>query len=212
MPEDSLSKPPLRLAVLISGGGSTMVNLQEKILAGELHATIPLVIASRECTGLQRAGELKIEAQNIAPKSFSSTLEFSDAVFSEIRKVDAELVLLAGYLSKIIIPGDFANRVMNIHPSLIPAFCGKGMYGHHVHDAVIARGCKVSGCTVHFCDNEYDHGPIILQQTVPVDSDDTADALAKRVQAAECETYPEAVRLFGEGRLNVKHGRVQISD
>ena len=212
MPADSFSKPPLRLAVLISGGGSTMVNLQEKILAGDLHAVIPLVIASRDCAGLQRAEEINVEAKNISPKSFSSTQEFSNAVFSEIRDADADLVLLAGYLSKIIVPDDFANRVMNIHPSLIPAFCGKGMYGHHVHDAVISRGCKVSGCTVHFCDNEYDHGPIILQQTVSVDSNDDANTLAARVQAAECEAYPKAVRLFGVGRLNVKHGRVRISD
>ncbi len=212
MPEDSLSKPPLQLAVLISGGGSTMVNLQEKILASNLHASISLVIASRECVGLQRAEEINVEAKNISPKSFSSTQEFSDAIFSEIRNADTDLVLLAGYLSKIIIPDDFANRVMNIHPSLIPAFCGKGMYGHHVHDAVIARGCKVSGCTVHFCDNEYDHGPIILQQTVSIDSNDSPDTLADRVQAAECEAYPKAVRLFGEGRLKVNRGRVHITD
>jgi phosphoribosylglycinamide formyltransferase-1 len=99
---------------------------------------------------------------------------------------------------------------MNIHPALIPAFCGSGMYGHHVHEAVLARGAKVSGCTVHFADNEYDHGPVILQRCVPVEDDDTADTLAARVFEAECEAYPEAVRLFAAGRLQVEGRRVRI--
>jgi phosphoribosylglycinamide formyltransferase-1 len=100
---------------------------------------------------------------------------------------------------------------MNIHPALIPAFCGKGMYGRHVHEAVLARGCKVSGCTVHFCDNIYDHGPIVLQRCVPVEEGDTPDSLAARVFRAECEAYPEAIRLFAAGRLRVEGSRVAIS-
>ncbi|MBX3437151.1 MAG: phosphoribosylglycinamide formyltransferase, partial [Planctomycetaceae bacterium] len=104
------------------------------------------------------------------------------------------------------------QRVMNIHPALIPAFCGQGMYGHRVHEAVLARGCKVSGCTVHFADNEYDHGPIILQRCVPVIDDDSPETLAARVFAAECEAYPAAIRLFAEGQLTVRDASVLVSD
>jgi folate-dependent phosphoribosylglycinamide formyltransferase PurN len=108
----------------------------------------------------------------------------------------------------IRIPADFAGRVINIHPSLIPAFCGKGFHGHHVHEAVLARGSRVTGCTVHFVDDEYDHGPIILQRVVPVDDNDTADQLAARVFAAECEAMPEAIQLFQSGCLEIRGSRV----
>lgn len=212
MSAKSSSSSSLRLAVLISGGGSTMVNLQRRILAGELNASIAGVIASRDCTGISKAEEFQLKTLTISPKSFPSVADYSQEVFETIRSMDAELVILAGFLSKIVIPEDFTHRVMNIHPSLIPAFCGKGMYGHHVHAAVIARGCKVSGCTVHFCDNEYDHGPIILQTTVPVSADDDADSLAERVQAAECESYPQAIQLFTENRLILRNGRVHVLD
>ncbi len=189
-----------------------MVNIQDKILAGQLHASIPLMIASRQCAGIAKAEEANIPGELVSRKNFASTQEYSESVFAKIREQKVDLVVLAGFLSKIIIPDDFANRVMNIHPSLIPAFCGKGMYGHHVHEAVISRGCKVSGCTVHFCDNEYDHGPIILQQTVPVFTNDDAEMLAAKVQAAECEAYPQAIQLFAAGRLNVRNGKVHIQD
>lgn len=203
---------PLRLAVLISGGGSTMLNLQSLIEQGSLSAEIRLVIASRQCAGVDRAKGAGLTTEVLSPKSFSSNAHFSEAVFQAVREVQAELVVLAGFLSKISIPADFTNRVMNIHPSLIPAFCGQGMFGHHVHAGVIARGCKVSGCTVHFCDNEYDHGPIILQRTVQVAASDTADSLAERVQAAECLAYPEAIQLFAENRLRIQNGIVEILD
>ena len=117
---------------------------------------------------------------------------------------------MAGFLQLVLIPEDFRNRVFNIHPALIPAFCGKGYYGHRVHEAVLASGAKVSGCTVHFADNEYDHGPIIVQRTVPVLDDDTAETLAQRVFVEECEAYPEAIRLFAEGRLRIEGKRVRI--
>ena len=108
------------------------------------------------------------------------------------------------------IPPEFAGRVMNIHPALIPAFCGKGYYGHHVHEAVLAAGVKLTGCTVHFADNEYDHGPIIVQKAVPVLDDDTPETLAARVFEMECEAYPEAIELFAAGRLVVEGRRVRI--
>jgi folate-dependent phosphoribosylglycinamide formyltransferase PurN len=117
---------------------------------------------------------------------------------------------MAGFLQIITVPDDFANRVMNIHPALIPAFCGKGYYGHHVHEAALEYGAKISGCTVHFADNHYDHGPIILQRAVPVRDDDTPDSLAARIFEQECAAYPEAIRLFGEGRLRVDGRRVRI--
>src|SRR5207245_9770922 len=120
-------------------------------------------------------------------------------------------VCMAGFMQLSTIPDDFMGRVMNIHPALIPAFCGKGMYGEHVHEAVLGYGAKITGCTVHFADNQYDHGPIILQRAVPVMNDDTPQTLAARVFAQECEAYPEAIRLFAEGRLRIDGRRVRIT-
>jgi phosphoribosylglycinamide formyltransferase-1 len=200
--------PPIRLGVLISGGGTTLVNLAKRIRDGRLHAQIPLVIASRECTGIARTGELGLACELLARKSFDNVTRYSDALFDRLRTAGVDLVVLAGFLSRIEIPADFEHRVINIHPALIPAFCGHGMHGRHVHEAVLARGCKVSGCTVHFCDNEYDHGPIILQRCVPVLDDDTPDTLAARVFEAECEAYPAAIELIAAGKVRILDGRV----
>jgi formyltetrahydrofolate-dependent phosphoribosylglycinamide formyltransferase len=203
---------PIRLGVLISGGGTTLVNFLNKISSGELRAEIPLVIASRpDCGGIEKAKCAGLRCEVVSRKSFSSVDEFSSAIFDRCRDACVDLVTLAGFLSLIRIPDDFLLRVMNIHPALIPAFCGRGFHGHKVHEEVLKRGVKVSGCTVHFADNEYDHGPIIAQQAVPVLNDDTPDALAARVFAAECECYPHAIRLFAEGRLAVRDGRVFVS-
>lgn len=200
---------PARLAVLISGGGTTLVNLQQKIRQGALNAVVPLVIASRECGGIERARELGInEVVLLNRKSFTGTESYSDEVFRLCREHQIDLVVLGGFLTKIVIPDDFQFRVVNIHPALIPSFSGKGMFGHHVHQAVLDRGCQVSGCTVHFCDNEYDHGPIILQRVVPVLHDDDADTLATRVFTAECEVYPEALAMVLNGDLEVRGQRV----
>jgi folate-dependent phosphoribosylglycinamide formyltransferase PurN len=128
-----------------------------------------------------------------------------------VRQFDPQLVCLAGWLHLLPIPPDFHQRVLNIHPALLPAFGGKGMYGHHVHEAVLSYGAKVSGCTVHFADNTYDTGPILVQRCVPVLDGDTPDALAARVFAAECEAYPEAIRLMAEGRVKVEGRRVIVS-
>lgn len=201
---------PVRLAVLISGGGTTLVNLQEQIRAGQLNAEIVSVIANRDCKGIERAEKLGLSVTLLSRKQFGSLEEYSEAIFQSFREQRIDLVILGGFLAKILIPGDFENRVMNIHPALIPAFCGHGMYGHHVHEAVLARGCKVSGCTVHFCDNNYDEGPIIVQKTVPVLDNDTPDTLAARVFEVECSAYPDAIRLFAEGRLQVINRRVHI--
>lgn len=201
---------PVRLGALISGGGTTLTNFLAKIAAGELAAEVPVVIASRsDCGGIARARSAGLECVVIERRRYATVEEFSDAVFDRCRAAQVDLVTLAGFLALIHIPHDFAWRVMNIHPALIPAFCGTGFYGHKVHEAVLARGAKVSGCTVHFADNHYDHGPIILQRTVAVLDDDTPDSLAARVFAAECEAYPEAIRLFAQGRLEIVDGRVR---
>ncbi len=120
------------------------------------------------------------------------------------------LVVMGGFLKRVTIPEDFTNRVTNIHPALIPAFCGRGYYGHRVHEAVLEYGAKLSGCTVHFADNQYDHGPVILQKAVPVLDDDTPESLAARVFEAECEAYPEALQLIADGRVRVEGRRVRI--
>ena len=202
---------PLRLGVLISGGGTTLGNFLAKIDAGELDAEIALVIASRpECGGIAKARAAGLPCRLVARSEYVDVAAFSRAVFALCRKERVDLVALAGFLCLIEIPEDFQHRVMNIHPALIPAFCGAGLYGRRVHEAVLARGCKVSGCTVHFADNEYDHGPIILQRCVPVADDDTPDTLAARVFAAECEAYPDAIRLFAAGRLETTGRHVTI--
>ncbi|MDB5384995.1 MAG: phosphoribosylglycinamide formyltransferase [Planctomycetaceae bacterium] len=202
---------PVRLAVLISGGGTTLVNFLDAIAAGRLQAEIPLVIASRrDCGGIAKAERAGIRCV-VLPRKESPSLEaFSDEIFRQCRESNVDLVALAGFLSLIRIPVDFLGRVMNIHPSLIPAFCGHGFHGHTVHESALARGVKVSGCTVHFADNEYDHGPIIVQRCVPVLPEDSADLLAARVFEAECQAYPEAIELYRQGRLRIAGSIVQI--
>jgi phosphoribosylglycinamide formyltransferase-1 len=206
----SMAKP-VRLAILASGGGTTLQNLLDRIADGRLRAQVMLVISNNsDAMALARARSAGIEAVFVSRKEFGSRAEFSRRIFDACRRAGIDLVCLGGFLQLIEVPDDFLGRVMNIHPALIPAFCGKGYYGHHVHEAVLAYGAKVSGCTVHFADNEYDHGPIILQRTVPVLEDDTPERLAERVFGQECEAYPEAIRLFAEGRLQIEGRRVRI--
>lgn len=208
-----MADKPLRLVVLISGGGTTLDNLLKQISAGKLNASVELVISSCAAAGglaiAQRAG---VPTQVVERRSFADAQAFSEATFAHIRRASPDLVIMGGYLKFLPIPSDFAGRVMNIHPALIPAFCGHGFYGRRVHQAVLDYGAKLSGCTVHFVDNQYDHGPIILQRAVPVAEDDTAETLAARVFAAECEAFPEAIRLFAEGRLKIEGRRVRVVD
>jgi formyltetrahydrofolate-dependent phosphoribosylglycinamide formyltransferase len=202
---------PIRLAVLLSAGGTTLQNLLDRIADGRLAARIVRVVSSRpDAFGLTRAERAGVPAAVVERKACGSREEFSARIFEQCRQAEADLVCLAGFLQLLLIPEDFQGRVLNIHPALIPAFSGKGFYGHHVHEAALAHGVKVSGCTVHFADNVYDHGPIVLQRTVPVLDDDTPEALAARVFAQECEAYPEAIRLFAEGRLRIEGRRVRI--
>jgi len=202
----------LRIVVLISGGGTTLRNLLAKMDAGQLSAEIPLVISSSPAAkGLSIATERDIATRVFERKSSPTAEAFSEAVFNACRAAGAQFVVMGGFLKHVLIPPDFENRVLNIHPALIPAFCGRGMYGHHVHEAVLEYGAKVSGCTVHFVDNQYDHGPIILQRVVPVEPHDTPDTLAARVFEAECEAYPEALRLLASGRVEVVGRKVVIA-
>ncbi len=200
----------LRLVVPLSGGGTTLQNMIDLIAAGQLPATVELVISSRpEAFGLERAKKAGIPTL-VIPRKGTPPEDFTRRMQEAIRSARADLVCMAGFLSLWTIPDDYIGRVMNIHPALLPSFGGKGFYGHHVHEAVIRTGCKVSGCTVHFADNVYDHGPIIVQRCVPVLEDDTPDALAARVFQQECIAYPEAIRLFAEGRLRIEDRRVRI--
>ena len=172
-----------------------MVNLAQAIARGELDARIALVIASRpDATGIEKARSLGLPVHIVSRKEYTSVEEFSDAVWSQVRLANVDLVCLAGFLSLLRIPRDFDGRVINIHPALLPRYGGKGMYGHHVHEAVLATGEKESGCTVHVCDNEYDRGEILIQRRCPVLPGDTPDTLAARVFEQECLAYPEAIR------------------
>jgi phosphoribosylglycinamide formyltransferase-1 len=203
---------PLRLAVLLSGGGRTLQNLAEHIAAGDLDAIVATVIGSKaDAYGLQRARNLDVPAHAAARKDFDSADAMNAHIWRLIREAQADLVVLAGYLRVLPIEPDFTHRVVNIHPALLPGFGGHGMYGHHVHEAVLAAGCKVSGCTVHFCDEQYDTGPILVQQCVPVEEGDTPDTLAARVFDAECRAYPRAIQLIAQGRVRVDGRCVRIA-
>jgi phosphoribosylglycinamide formyltransferase 1 len=201
----------MRLGILLSGGGRTMVNLSQCIRRGELDAEIAAVISSRERVGgVERTRELGIEPRIIRTKDESNVEEFSRKIVAALDAAKVDLVLQCGWLCLWKLPDRYENRVMNIHPALLPSFGGKGMWGHHVHETVLKAGCKVSGCTVHFVTNEYDAGPIIVQRTCPVLEGDDADTLAARVFEQECIAFPAAVRLFAEGRLEVREGIVHI--
>ncbi|MBP8303927.1 MAG: phosphoribosylglycinamide formyltransferase [Phycisphaerae bacterium] len=201
----------LRLGVLISGGGRTLMNLLDRIRQGSLRAQIPLVISSRaQVAGVDRARAAGLNVVVLRRKDFQDTDSFSRRLAQELGQAGVELVAQAGWLCLWRIPQEYEGRVMNIHPALLPSFGGQGMWGHHVHEAVLRSGCKVSGCTVHFCTDEYDAGPIILQRTCPVQDDDTVESLAARVFEQECLAYPEAIRLFAEDRLVVRDGRVRV--
>ncbi len=210
---DKPTNRTLRLGVLISGGGTTMTNLADRIRDGRLDAGIVLVLASNpDAGGIEKAKQRGLPVRVVPRRQYDATEAFSDAVWAELRAARVDLVVLAGFLSLLRIPDDYLYRVINIHPALLPKFGGKGMYGRHVHEAVLAAGESESGCTVHFADNAYDRGPIILQRRCPVKPDDTPDTLAARVMAEEREALPQAVQLYAENRLQIRHGRVRITE
>lgn len=202
----------LPLAILLSGTGRTLKNLLDVSAKPKNHLPLDvrLVIASKPgIRGAEIAAESGIPTEVFERRSFATTSDFSQAIFAAVRMAGARYVVLAGFLKHLLIPEDFALRVINIHPSLIPAFCGKGFYGHHVHEAVIESGARITGCTVHFVDNEYDHGPLILQSQVPVLDDDSPEQLAERVFAAECIALPKAIRMLMDGEVRVEGKKVK---
>ncbi len=201
----------LRIAVLLSGSGTSLENLFEQIDAGELPAEIVAVVASRDdAFGLERARRRGIPAIAVPRKAYGDVHSFNEALHEVLAGFEIDLVALLGFMCLFEIRDRFAQRTINVHPALIPAFCGKGYYGHHVHEAVIEKGVRLTGATVHFVDAEYDCGPIILQEALPVREDDTPDSLAERVQALERALVPEAIRLFAAGRLQIDGRRVRI--
>lgn len=194
-------KGPYPVAVLISGSGTTLRNLIELRDRGTLRVDFRLVVSSKkEAGGLKFAEAASIPTVVVPKRKTQTAEEHSENVFGPIRNAGAELVVMGGYLHHVLIPSDFENKVINIHPSLIPSFSGKGMYGLKVHQAAIDFGVKVSGCTVHFVDNEYDHGPIILQRTCEVLTTDSAESLQRRVFELECEALPDAIRKIADRR------------
>ena len=200
----------LRMAVLVSGGGTTLQNFIDCIAAGVLQARVALVVASKPgIVGIERARKANLPTF-VVDRRATESAQFSDRIFSLCDEHAVELVCLGGWLSLLEIPARYAGRVMNIHPALLPSFGGRGLYGSKAHQAVIDHGCKVSGCTVHFVDGAYDNGPIILQRCCPVMDGDSADTLAHRVFEEEKIAYPEAVRLFQSGRLVVEGRRVVV--
>ena len=165
---------PFSISVMISGGGTTLKNLIDRYDHGELDAQIAQVISNKpDAGGLQYAADAGIDCEIVDHREYDSVGSFSQAIFDAARGAGVDLVVMGGFLRRVAIPKDFENRVINIHPSLIPAFCGKGNYGRRVHQAVVDYGCRVSGCTVHFVDDQYDHGPIIAQSTVEVKAEDS---------------------------------------
>lgn len=204
---------PLNLAVLVSGSGTTLQNLIDRIADGALEAQIGIVIGSRPgLGGLQRASDAKLMNFVVDRSDYPEIAEFSRQVFKLIDDAGVDLVVLAGWLCLLEIPLKYAGKIVNIHPALLPCFGGKGMYGRKVHEAVLAHGCKISGCTVHFVDGQYDNGPIILQRACPVLDDDTPEVLAARVFEEEKIAYPKAIRLFAENRLKIDGRRVRIME
>ncbi len=211
MTESTPRRTPLRIAVLLSGGGTSLENLFEHIDAG-LPAEVVCVIASKKgAFGLQRAEKRGVPAIAVARCEHPDVSRFNDALHEVLDRFAPDLVCLLGFLSPFELRGRYEGRALNVHPALIPAFSGKGFYGHRVHEAVLASGVKLSGATVHFASDAYDEGPILLQGTVAVEDDDTVESLAARVQALERALLPEAIRLIAAGRVRIENGRTRIA-
>lgn len=205
--------PPLRLAAFASGGGSNVQAVIDAIDAGTLRAELALVVTDRDGIGvLDRATRHDIPSVVVRPKDFDGSEAFGEALLAAMREHGVDFVALAGYLKHVpaAVVRAFRHRMLNVHPSLLPAFGGAGFYGRRVHEAALDYGVKWSGATVHLVDEAYDTGPIVLQEPVPVHADDTPETLAARVLAVEHRLYPEALRLFADGRVRLDGRRVLI--
>lgn len=210
-----MSVKPINIAVMVSGQGrgTNMQAIIDACKAGKINGNVVLVIGTKDdAPAMQRARQEGVNTLAISPKAYASVQEYDDAILQALKDNQIDLICLAGYMRLLgrNIIDSYRNRIMNVHPALIPMFFGKGMYGHHVHEAVIKRGVKYTGVTVHFVDEEYDTGPIILQTIVPVEENDTPDSLAARVLKHEHDTYTNAIALFAERRLCVENRKVKI--
>lgn len=203
----------LRLAILASGRGSNFEAILNSIKQGKLDASIQVVISNKASAGaLEIARQNGIAAIHISKKEFPEQEQFDEQLLSILNKYQVNFVVLAGYMKMLspIIVRQFKNRILNIHPALLPSFGGQGMYGIHVHEAVLDYGCKVSGVTVHLVDEKYDTGAPVLQRCVPVLDDDTPETLAARVLKEEHQIYTEALQLFAQDRIEIEDRRVKI--
>ena len=206
-------KRKLRIAVLASGNGTDLQSLIDAIKKKKIRAEIRIVISNNsDAYALERARKNKIKTLHLSHKQFATTEEFDSALVFALQGEKVDLICLAGYMKKLspAVVRTFKNRMINIHPALLPAFGGEGMYGIHVHEAVIKSGARLSGVSVHFVDELYDHGAIIYQKAVPVKADDTPETLQKRVLRVEHQVYPYVVGLFADGKIEVTEGRVLI--
>ncbi len=207
----------MKIAVLVSGGGTNLQAIIDNIKSGYLEGIeISLVIASNDSAyALTRAADNGIKSAVIPVKAFASRDDWDDAMVKAIKDSGAELVVLAGYLTLLgkKLTHEYSNRIINIHPALIPSFCGAGMYGIKPHEAVLAKGVKISGATVHFVNENYDDGPIILQKAVDVLPDDTPEVLQKRIMK-ECEQVimPKAIRLIADGKVEIKNNITYVKE
>ncbi len=205
----------LRVGVLASGGGTNLQAIIDQCAAERIDAAVVVVVSDVACGAQERARAAGVPAVLVDRRDkarYPTREAYDEAVLAALQEHAVELVCHAGYL-RIMTPAlaqAYAGRMLNVHPALLPSFGGPGMWGHHVHEAVLAHGCKVSGCTVHFVTLETDEGPIVLQRCVPVEEDDTPDTLAARILPHEHEIFPQAIQLYAEGRLQVEGRRVRI--
>ena len=202
-----------RIAVLCSGGGCNLQAIIDRVEAGNIDGEIVLVLANAsKAYALERAKKHGIPCEFVSKKQAGSSEAFNDILLEKLQQAKADLVVLAGYLPIVgaQIVKAYPHKIINIHPALIPSFCGVGMYGHYVHEAVLAYGAKISGATTHFVDEEVDHGGVIMQKSVPVMEGDTPETLAARVLTVEHEILPETVRLFCAGKLGVDGRHVHV--
>lgn len=200
----------LRIVVLLSGSGTTLENLIEWRAKGQLDIEIVAVVSSKPSAfGLERARRHGLATHAVDRRAYRDERGFNNALHRILDEYQPELLVLAGFLTRLELRG-YSGRTMNVHPALVPAFSGKGYYGERVFRAVLESAVKLTGVTVHFCDDEYDTGPIILQEAVAVEDDDSVDSLARRVQEKERDLYPRAIQLYAEGRLQLQGRRVRI--
>jgi phosphoribosylglycinamide formyltransferase-1 len=203
----------MNIGVFASGRGSNFQAILNAIEQGILPARVTVLLSNKSDAGaFEIANAYSIPTVHLSQKQFTDEALYAAAMLQVLRRHNVEFVALAGYLKKIptIIVREFRHRILNIHPALLPSFGGQGMYGHHVHEAVLASGVKLSGATVHLVDEEYDRGPIVLQKTVVVDEHDTPETLAAKVLKVEHEIYPLALKAFAESRTTIREGSVWI--